>query len=174
MNLLTEGLVDQPPSLPGRLIITASRHPPVNFSADLNTLFVLLVFLIFLSEAKYFSGVIRREQEMAAMVETALNSQSGVNGARVIIKPESTLIWHSLHLLYLYDKLHQNENSNVTNCAPAGHFSAISVRATFPLALQSAETGLQLLCFPTAPTLPTSQTVIHLPCGSHLSVVEVG
>lgn len=111
---------------------------------------------------------------MAAVVETALNSQSGVNGARAIIKPESTLIWHSLHLLYLYDELHQNENLNATSCAPAGHFSAISVRATFPLALQSAETGLQLLCFPTAPTFPASQTVTHLSCGSHLSVVYMG
>lgn len=90
---------------------------------------------------------------MAAMVETALNSQSGVNGARAIIKPESTVTWHSLHLLYLYDKLHQNENLNAPNCAPAGHLGAMSIRATFPLALQSAETGFQLLCSPTASTL---------------------
>lgn len=61
---------------------------------------------------------------MAAMVETALNSQSGVNGARGIINPETTVVWHSLHLVYLYDKLHQNENLNAPNCAPAGHFGA--------------------------------------------------
>lgn len=61
---------------------------------------------------------------MAAMVETALNSQSGVNGARGIIKPETTVVWHSLHLVYVYDKLHQNENLS----APAGHFSVISLR----------------------------------------------
>lgn len=75
---------------------------------------------------------------MATMMETARNSQSGVNGARAIIKPESTLIWHSLHSLYLCNKLHQNENSNVPNCerksnrpwtqapTPAWHFTAIS------------------------------------------------
>lgn len=107
---------------------------------------------------------------MAAMVETALNSQSSVNGARAIIRPESTVTWHSLHLLCLYDKLHQNENLNAPNCAPAGHFSAISTRATFPLPLQSAETWFQLWCSPTAPTLPASRTVIHLSCGSHLFV----
>lgn len=88
---------------------------------------------------------------MAAMVETALSSQSGVNGARMIIRPESTVTWHLLHLGYLYDKQHKNENLNAPNCASAGHFSAISIRATFPLALQSAETGFQLLCSPTAP-----------------------
>lgn len=100
---------------------------------------------------------------MAAMVETALNSQSSVNGARGIIKPESTVVWHSLHLLYLYDKLPQNENLNAPSYAPAGHFSAVSIRATFPLALQSAETGFQLLCSPTAPHLPSPKVLSTCP-----------
>ena len=77
------------------------------------------------------------------MVETALNSPRGVKGARGITKPESTLIWHSLHSLYLYSKLHQNENSNIPNCesksnhswtqvlTPARHFSAISCKSNF-------------------------------------------
>lgn len=63
---------------------------------------------------------------MAAMLETALNSQSGVNGARVIIKPESIVIWLSLHLLYLYDKLYQN-NLNAPSCAPCWGISVPSL-----------------------------------------------
>ena len=80
---------------------------------------------------------------MATMIETALNSQSGVNGARAIIKPESALIRRLWHSLYLYDKLHQNENSNVPNWerksnhpwtqapTPARHLSAVSRKSNF-------------------------------------------
>lgn len=103
---------------------------------------------------------------MATMMETARNSQSGVNGARAIIKPESTLIWHLLHSLYLCNsyirmriQMSQTVKERATTPGPKhlplpGISPPSPIRASFLSALQSAEIGFQLLHFPTSCPTP--------------------